>query len=211
LYHAGKDNGKLPVAFQNFQDFGVHCDAIAPAVREVTALGFARMTQQGRAGNGEFCIPNIFALTHLPTERGQVAATNDWTLIKTVEEAMNIAETARKAPHDTANFAEKAPAKNKTPHPKNVPQLGTETVLQEPSETVLLSLSRGGGRGRGGRCAKRLRAVEPETKLSGLLAWTIPVLTELKWDDYWQRYSCEVVEKAACGLRQLASTGSPIA
>jgi hypothetical protein len=95
--HGGKENGRLPVTFQDFEDYGIHRHAIAPAIRELEALGFIRITQIGRAGNGEFRIPNKFALTHLPTDDNP-SPTNDWRRIKTIEEAMAIADAARRAP-----------------------------------------------------------------------------------------------------------------
>jgi hypothetical protein len=63
----GKENGKLPVTYRDFNEFGVCWDAIGPGIREVEALGFIRVTEEGRAGNGEWRKPNKFALTHLPT------------------------------------------------------------------------------------------------------------------------------------------------
>ena len=36
--------------------------------------------------------------------------------------------------------------------------------------------------------------LQPE--ITGLKAWTTPTLIELEWNDYWQRYYCEVVEAA---------------
>jgi hypothetical protein len=50
-HHGGKDNGALPVTFDDFQRYGIHRHAVAPAIREVVALGFLEITQQGRAGN----------------------------------------------------------------------------------------------------------------------------------------------------------------
>lgn len=130
-HHGGRDNGRLPVTFQDFEDFGIHRHSIAPGIREVAALGFARITQHGRAGNAEFRIPNMFALTHLPTENGQVVATNDWRRIKTLEEALSVAEAARKAPARYGKFTRKVGSKkNKTPVPENAPQLGVENAPQ---------------------------------------------------------------------------------
>jgi hypothetical protein len=94
--HGGKDNGKLPVTFQNFMDYGIHRKGIAPAIREAAALGFIRITRPGRAGNAEFRTATLYALTHLPTD-DQPAATNDWQRIETIEEAEANAEAARKA------------------------------------------------------------------------------------------------------------------
>lgn len=95
-HHAGKENGKLVVTFRNFHEFGIHWNAIAPAVRESEALGWIRVTQYGVASNGEFRIPTKFALTHLETVDNP-KPTDDWRRIKTVEEAERIAKAARKA------------------------------------------------------------------------------------------------------------------
>jgi hypothetical protein len=105
-HHGGKENGRLPVTFRDFYKYGVHWNAIAPAIRELEALGFIRITQVGRAGNGEFRIPNKFALTHLLTD-DHTAPTNDWRRIKTIEDATAIAGAARKTPAKFSRPTEK--------------------------------------------------------------------------------------------------------
>ena len=42
--HGGRDNGKLPVTYANFVEFGVHRLAIAPGIREAGALGLLEVT-----------------------------------------------------------------------------------------------------------------------------------------------------------------------
>jgi hypothetical protein len=42
--HGGQDNGKLPVTFDQFVEFGMDRHSVAPAIREVCALGFAEIT-----------------------------------------------------------------------------------------------------------------------------------------------------------------------
>jgi hypothetical protein len=98
-HHGGKENGHLPVTFQNFEDYGVHRHSIYPAIAEVTALGFVEITQRGRAGNGEWRAPNVFRLTYKPTDNAP--PTDGWRQIKTAEEAEAIAEQARKTPPAT--------------------------------------------------------------------------------------------------------------
>jgi hypothetical protein len=95
-HHGGKENGDLPVTFMDFENYGIERHAIAPAIREVEALGFIRITQMGRSGNGEWRRPNKFALTHLPT-KDNPKPTEDWKRIKTIEEAEVIAKAARNA------------------------------------------------------------------------------------------------------------------
>lgn len=194
-HHAGKDNGKLPVTFQNFQDYGVHRNAIAPAIREADALGVIRMTKYGVASNAEFRVPSLFALTHLPTSDDQVAATNDWRRIKTIEEAEAITEAARKAPARYGKFLKKRrPAKtdlrygnrtepgygNRTSNPKIV---GTETVPLSATETVPLSISRGGA------ATSTLPATTPEPAYAAA-----PNRASLPADD-WRRNSKTAAER----------------
>jgi hypothetical protein len=95
-HHGGQDNGRLPVTFRDFSEYGVHWNAIAPAIREVRALGFIRITQEGWSGNGEWCRPNKFALTHLPT-KDNPKPTEDWNRIETIAQAEMIAKAARNA------------------------------------------------------------------------------------------------------------------
>ena len=93
-HHGGNDNGKLPVTFNQFGECGIDRHAIAPAIREVCALGFAEITEHGQAGNREFRRPNLFRLTY--RDCGRAAPTNEWRNIKTMEQAEYIACAARK-------------------------------------------------------------------------------------------------------------------
>ena len=47
--HKGQDNGRLPVTYANFEDFGIHADSIAPALRELQALGFVSINRAAAA------------------------------------------------------------------------------------------------------------------------------------------------------------------
>lgn len=93
-HHGGKDNGRLPVTFEDFQNYGIDRHAIAPAIRECEGLGFIAITEHGRAGNAEFRSPNKFRLTYRPTERAEPP--DDWRRVKTVEDARNLAYEARR-------------------------------------------------------------------------------------------------------------------
>jgi hypothetical protein len=94
-HHGGRENGRLPVTFKDFEQFGIERHRIRPAIVELEALGFIRITQHGRAGNADFRIPNKFRLTHQHANDGVEPATNEWCRIKTMEEAENIAKLAR--------------------------------------------------------------------------------------------------------------------
>ena len=99
-HHGGNDNGRLPVTFDHFAEYGMDRHAIGPALREVCALGFVEITEQGRAGNAEWRRPNKFRLTY--KHAGRADPTDEWRRITTVEEAAMIAQRAR-APHQTKN------------------------------------------------------------------------------------------------------------
>jgi hypothetical protein len=94
-HHGGHDNGKLPVTFDQFVEFGVHRHAISPALREGEALGLFIVTERGRASAGEFRSPNKYMLPYLYC--GSNPPINEWKKIKTIEEAELIARRARDA------------------------------------------------------------------------------------------------------------------
>ena len=96
MAHGGAENGKLPVTYEHFAEYGIHKDSIAPAIRECVALGFLEITEPGRAGNAEFRRPALYRLTYLYT--GRANATDEWHRIKTDEEAFALARAARNIP-----------------------------------------------------------------------------------------------------------------
>jgi hypothetical protein len=66
LSHAGYENGRLPVTFGDFEKYGMDAQSIAPAQREVQALGFAEITQRGRPSKSDFGRhPHCWRLTYL--------------------------------------------------------------------------------------------------------------------------------------------------
>ena len=91
--HGGTDNGKLPATYDDFERYGLHRHAIAPAIREAVALGFLEITQLGRAGNAEWRRPNLFRLTYRHTDND--GPTNEWEKIETDGQAEALARTAR--------------------------------------------------------------------------------------------------------------------
>jgi hypothetical protein len=92
-HHGGNDNGKLPVTFDQFVEYGIHRHSVAPGLREVCALGFVEITERGRAGNAEFRRPNLFQLTYRSV--GNAKPTDEWRRIKTKPDAELIAQNAR--------------------------------------------------------------------------------------------------------------------
>lgn len=95
-HHGGKDNGRLPVTYENFEAYGIDRQAIAPAIREAEALGFIEVTERGRAGNADFRKPNLFRLTYRD-RTGGYDGSNEWLRFKSIPEAMFCARAARQA------------------------------------------------------------------------------------------------------------------
>jgi len=161
-HHGGQDNGKLPVTFRDFHDYGIHWDLIAPSIRAAEALGFIRVTQWGVASAAEFHLSTLFALTHLPTDDGKAAATDDWRKIATLEEAKAIGKDARKAPAQHSRLPKRRrikteihsgkPERTHSGKPERKPvnfHSGKPEHCVTP-DSGALSISRGGGGGSGG-------------------------------------------------------------
>ena len=96
-HHGGKDNGRLPCTYGNFEGYGIRRKSIAGAIRELVTLGFVEVTEKGRAAPEDFGTPNKFRLTYRPTHATNtaIAPTDDWKRIKTEEEGEAVAAEAR--------------------------------------------------------------------------------------------------------------------
>lgn len=132
--HGGNENGRLPVTKQDFIDYGMDHNAIAPAIREAEALGFIKVTERGRGGNAEYHLPNKFFLTfaHGRDSRAQ-PPTHDWRRIKTMEEATEIAKEARNNKNPRAvEFAQRRAQKTESRAYKPVPGPGLKTRTEKP-------------------------------------------------------------------------------
>src|SRR5438477_13072146 len=95
MHHGGNDNGKLPVTYEHFVEYGIARHAIAPAIRELEALGFVEVTQRGKPSAGEFRLPNLFRLTWAVCH--STKPTHEWKRIPDIETAELWARAARKA------------------------------------------------------------------------------------------------------------------
>jgi hypothetical protein len=161
-YHGGNDNGRLPVTFDDFIEYGIDRASVAPALREGEALGFIHITERGRGGNREYRMPNKFYLT-FAVGRGSRAKppTDEWRKIKTLPEAKAIARFARAAKDQRAvahgkKHAEKRTEKQNPGAGKSYASMrqthtdnenGSVRVLHttgSPEKPVLLSISRVG-------------------------------------------------------------------
>jgi DNA-binding transcriptional MocR family regulator len=97
-HHGGRDNGKLPVTFEQFEDYGIDRHSIAPAIRELEALGFIQVTERGCAGNAAYRRPNRFRLTYRDAEGVISDGSHEWRLIKSIDEAKALQRAARATP-----------------------------------------------------------------------------------------------------------------
>jgi hypothetical protein len=97
-HHGGADNGELPVTFEHFEEYGMDRHAIAPALRELEALGFIEVTERGCAGNAESRHASLYRLTYRASEGILSDGSHEWRRIATIDEARKIADTARKTP-----------------------------------------------------------------------------------------------------------------
>ena len=128
--HAGRCNEKLIVTKEQFVEFGLHPRMVAPALRELEALGIIRI-EHGRGGNAEHRQPNRFLLNYLC---GAVDAdeqiTNAWRLFKTMDEAVEVRRTARKAkdPQKVAYSRRTAGKRNNFRGHKVYPKPGTQSA-----------------------------------------------------------------------------------
>jgi hypothetical protein len=119
------------------------------------ALGFAEITERGRAGNAEFRSPHKFRLTYFPVRRAP--PTHEWQRIKTVEEAQALATAARReAPQKTKVQWRKTPnLSGGNQHRKRQFHSAETTTTRLSADSTTTSISRVGGRRRptGGRRA----------------------------------------------------------
>ena len=144
-HHGGQDNGKLPVTFDDFAEYGIRRQSIGPALDELEALGFVKITEQGKkAKAAEYRRPNKFLLMSRPPQKG-VAFHDGWRRFKTIEEAEAAVADARerreKLKAASAETVLKASAETVLKTPESQCRNGT---TMRSAETVLQSISRMG-------------------------------------------------------------------
>jgi hypothetical protein len=145
--HGGQENGRLPVTFDQFHEYGVHRHSIAPGLREVEALGFVVVTERGRAGNAEHRSPNLFRLTYRSCKGLPGDGTHEWRRIATVEEAEELSALARnnKPAKKTKSQCRKMPRPSDENRHRNAGSPVMETITTAHSaESITTSISRGG-------------------------------------------------------------------
>jgi hypothetical protein len=159
MNHGGAENGKLPCTFADLRDWGIHKDAVAPALRELEALGFIETMKKGYRGAAGTRQASEYRLTFRPAwnaGRADGDGTHEYLKIKTVEEAEEIAAEARKAAdHNNVERGKKfilpTPETGSEPTPENGVRPANfrprKAGLQaQPRKAGLLSISREGTR-----------------------------------------------------------------
>ncbi len=145
--HGGTDNGKLPVTYQDFVRYGLHRQAIYPAIQELVALGFVEVTEQGVAGGTEYRKPNKFRITYRPSDGARGDGTHEWMKI-TEEEALLVAAMARstKAPKkQNLKYGNRLMSVRKTYSKEGFQSTETSTTAHSTETMTTLDIS---GRGK---------------------------------------------------------------
>jgi hypothetical protein len=94
-HHGGTENGRLPVTYNDFVQYGIDRHAVKPALAEAVALGFVEVTERGRGGNAEFRRPNLFRLTFRAANNVLSDGSHEWRRIETMGDARRVRAEAR--------------------------------------------------------------------------------------------------------------------
>jgi hypothetical protein len=127
-HHGGRDNGALPLPYAQLVGYGLQRRSIAPAIRELEALGFIRTTRKGCAGNAAWRQPALYRLTYRNAKDEVGDGSHEWRLIETIEQADAIAERARLDANPRAVAAGKKQNPSGIKYPISVAENATETT-----------------------------------------------------------------------------------
>jgi hypothetical protein len=96
--HGGAENGRLPVTYADFETWDVHPNFVAPALRELEALGFIEIVKRGSRGAAGTRQASEYRLTFRPAWNAPKNDTgsHEYMKIKTREDAEAVASAARK-------------------------------------------------------------------------------------------------------------------
>ena len=136
-----EENGNLPCTYDHFVEYGVNHNQIAPAIRELVALGFIQVTHKGCAGNAEYRQPTLFLLTYRPFGSHKYVG-NGWRRIGDIEEAEAVAKAARakKADARAREFGRKgglaSRAKKQNPSHGNRSDVSPESGLKQSGKRI---------------------------------------------------------------------------
>ena len=91
--HAGHDNSKWPVTYDQFEEYGIRRQLISPSRRALVALGFITFKRGLGAKEADKRRPNLFGLTYRHTD--SKPPVNTWRKIADIAEAKRVADEAR--------------------------------------------------------------------------------------------------------------------
>ena len=143
-----EENGALPCTYDHLVEYGVNRNMIAPAIRELIALGFVQITRKGSAGNAEYREVTLFLLTYRPFGSAKYVA-NGWRRISTLDEAEAISAAARCQSADAraSEFGRKgglaSQAKKQNPSHGNRTETSPESGLKDTAVSPERGLKRG--------------------------------------------------------------------
>jgi hypothetical protein len=90
MRHGGFENGNLAVPYSDFVETGLRRNSIAPAIRQLSELGFIRVSQ-GKRSISHYRACSLYRLTHVLSrktgEKHNLEPTNEWRRIKSDEDA----------------------------------------------------------------------------------------------------------------------------
>lgn len=90
MAHGGRENGRLPCTYTDFEKYGVRRKSISKALDELVALGFIEITRKGHLRpEGDSGAPSQYRITCIPVYKsdGVERATNEWRRFETVADA----------------------------------------------------------------------------------------------------------------------------
>ena len=104
-----------PVLYDHLEEYGIHRHAIAPAIRELVALGFVEVMRRGCALNGDLKQASLYRITYRNAKGADGDGTHEWRKVKTIEQAEALAKQARAAADSRSRDLALARSKNKKP------------------------------------------------------------------------------------------------
>jgi hypothetical protein len=135
MNHGGGENGRLQVTYDQLHEWGMDRNAIAPAIRELVALGFVEITEPGYGG-AEKGRSNRFRLTYVNSKSREVP-TNEWSKIATLEKAESLASAARAIKDQRARDLGRRGARGRAKKYSPVSRSPTEPVSKPPTKMTI--------------------------------------------------------------------------
>ncbi len=225
MAHGGAENGKLPVTYEDFERCGVYADGIAPALRELEALGLIETTRKGYGGAAEVRMPSLYRLTYVAAwdaRRTDGTGTHEYLKFQTIEYAEQSAKRARKAIDPrvsararkhfaTPGFRSISPQKTGGETQKSRPR--KPGVQPHPRKPGVLSISREGRpRPTPPELTTLLDDVLPSNALTPFVAgpklvWTEPIVSELFGDERLARWRRSTNDRPRAAFRESVNQG----